>query len=241
MRRKGLFVALILVVVASIASAQSQAPSTTQREDAEQLTILQEGENLLRSRRPQEAMSNHFARVIAYYESKYRDEDRQIYCTRSMVETLRLLAKHRAENPKKGAIAVSSLWCEAYYLKAYAFIELGRLEDAKSALEYAVSRSPLNSQYLSELAFVYLREKNWNKSLETYQAAEKVSDTSPEQLKNQDLSTARRGVGYVLIELNRLEEAEAKYMQCLDMDPNDSLSRNQLEYIRSLRASKRTQ
>ena len=232
----------ILAVLTATAFAQSQAPSATQREDMEQAGILKEGANLLRLRKAQEAMSNHFDPVIAHYESKYSQEDRQIYCSRSMAETLGVLAKHAVNSPKKGAIAVSSLWCHAYFLKAYALIELGRIEDAKSSLEQAISRSPFNSQYLSELGVIYVRERNWAKALETYQAAEKVSDTAPdEQTKKQQLARARRGMGYALIELNRLDEAEAKYRQCLETDPNDSLSRNQLEYIRRLRASKANQ
>lgn len=241
MRLEGFRVALILMVVACIASAQSQIPSAAQDEDAEQLKIYEEGVKLLKLRIPQEAISN-FDRVIAHYESMNPDKNVQVYCTKSTLETLAVLGKHMKENPKTSAIATrASWWCDAYYHRAYALIELGRLEEAKSSLVNAISHSPMNSQYLSELAFVYHREKDWNKSLETYQAAEKAAETTPGRVDREELSKARRGIGYALIELNRLDEAEAKYMQCLETDPNDSRSRSQLEYIRHLRASKASQ
>lgn len=236
---------LLLATLASVgivAMAHAQAPSPNQREDTEQAKILQDGANLLRARKAQEAITAYFDRVIAHYESKYREEDRQIYCTRNTAEMLGVLAKHAVETPQKGAIAISSLWCDAHYLKAYAHIELAQIAEAKNSLEQAVSRAPFNSQYISELAVIYLKEKNWSKALETYQAAEKVSDVAPDEpSKRQQLARARRGMGYALIELKRLDEAEAKYTQCLDADPNDSLSRNQIEYIRRLRGSKSTQ
>lgn len=226
----------IFAVLTTAAFAQSPEPSATQREDMEQAKILKGGADLLRLRKAQEAISNHFDPVIAHYEAKHSQEDRQIYCTRSMAEKIGVLAKHANEKPKTGAITVSSLWCDAYFLKAFALIELKRLDEAKSSLEQAISRSPFNSQYLSELGVIYVRERNWPKAMETFQAAEKVSDTATdEKIKKQQLARAKRGIGYVLIELNRLEEAEAQYRLCLEIDPNDSISRNQLVHIQRLK------
>jgi len=44
-----------------------------------------------------------------------------------------------------------------------------------------------------------------------------------------------RGVGFALIELNRLDEAEQKYRLCLEIDPQDSIAMNELRYIEKLR------
>lgn len=225
---------MAVATAGAIGVAQAQAPG----DDAEQTQLLVDGANLLRTRRPQEAISGHFDRVIAFYEAKYRDETRQVYCARNNLEVIAVLAKHATENPQKGAVAISTLWCDAYYLKAYALIELSRFPEARSVLEKAVSHAPLNSQYTSELAAAYLKERNWDKALETYLAAEKIADAAPDETsKKRQLAVARRGMGYALIELKRLDEAEARYNQSLETDPGSPLARSQLEYIRRLRTT----
>jgi hypothetical protein len=42
-------------------------------------------------------------------------------------------------------------------------------------------------------------------------------------------------VGYVLVELRRLDEAEKKYEQCLKENPKDKKAAAELEYVRRLK------
>jgi tetratricopeptide (TPR) repeat protein len=225
----------LLLLPVGFAGAQDRQQTDAQREEAEQLKVLEEGAILLKSRRAQEAISR-FDTVIAFYKSKYRDDAEQIYCARSTVETLFYLTKHA--NEKKTNARVVRVWCDAQFLKGYALVELGRMVEAKTALEAAVMLSPSNSQYLSELGNVYLRERNWQKALEIYQAGEEAAQIAEPQLKQSYLARAYRGGAYALIELDRLDEAEAKYKQSLEIDPNDKLAPKQLEYIRQLRAKR---
>jgi Flp pilus assembly protein TadD len=51
-----------------------------------------------------------------------------------------------------------------------------------------------------------------------------------------ELGRARRGLGYVLVELGKLDEAEKKYQQCLVDDPKDRKAAAELEYVRGLKA-----
>jgi len=229
---------LLLVLCFSItfAVAQDRPQSDTQREETEQTKLLQEGAVLLRTKKAQDAVSI-FEKVIAYYESKHRGGAVQIYCANNQVEALFYLTKHATQNPKIEARIVR-IWCDAQFLKAYALVELGRVGDAQSALEAAIALAPANSQYLSELGNIYLRQKNWVKALETYIGAEEAAQFSDPQIRQSHLAKAHRGVGYALIELGRLDEAEAKYRQSIQIDPNEKLARNQLEYIRQLRVKR---
>jgi tetratricopeptide (TPR) repeat protein len=227
---------LFLAFTGGFAAAQERPPSDAQREDAEQAKLLQEGVSLLQARRAQDALAS-FDRVISFYEAKYRDSAEQIYCARTTVETLFYLTKHANQNPKKNARVVR-VWCDAQFLKGYALVELGRIADAKASLETAVRLSPAHSPYLSELGNVHLREKNWPKALEVYQAAEEAAELADAQVKQTYLARAHRGVGYALIELDRLDEAEAKYRRSVELDPADKLARSQLEYIAQLRAKR---
>lgn len=49
---------------------------------------------------------------------------------------------------------------------------------------------------------------------------------------------ALRGMGFMLIELNRLDEAEQALRDSLKLDPGNDVALNELAYIRELRAAK---
>jgi tetratricopeptide (TPR) repeat protein len=108
------------------------------------------------------------------------------------------------------------------------------MAEAKSAVKLAIELSPFNSRYLSELGEMYQLEKNWPKAKETFEAAEENAGLSPAELKGDELGRARRGLGYVFVELGKLEEAEKKYQQCLAADPHDTRAARELEYVRGL-------
>jgi len=49
------------------------------------------------------------------------------------------------------------------------------------------------------------------------------------------LARAWRGMGYVLIETNRIAEAEILYRKCLELDQNDASAKHELQYIAGLK------
>ena len=121
-------------------------------------------------------------------------------------------------------------------MKGYALQDLSRLGEAKSAVQRAIELSPWNSQYLAELGEIYQLEKNWPKAKQAFEAAEEHAQLSPDDARAGELARARRGLGYVFVELGRLADAEKKYQQCLATDPKDTKAAKELEYVRGLRA-----
>jgi tetratricopeptide (TPR) repeat protein len=195
--------------------------------------IFDEGTRLIQSGKFTEAIQQ-FDKVIASYEKRFRDGKTRFFCARSTVESLLYLAE--AANAQAGdAKVVSMNWAYAYYLKSYALLELGRFPDVKANLERALALSPRNSQFLSELGNFYQRERNWPKALETFQLAEAAAEFSPPDAKNNDLSRAWRGIGFVYIEQDRLEEAEEIYQRCLEFDKNDTKAASELQYVQDLK------
>jgi tetratricopeptide (TPR) repeat protein len=156
-----------------------------------------------------------------------------VYCTRSMAETVRymLLAQSQGRN----AVAIDAIWSEAYYYKAYALIDLGRIQEARAMLEKARKLSPSNSQYLSELAHTWHADREWKKALDLFAEAERAAAISPPEVKNQELARALRGQGFSLIELGRLDEAETKFNAALAIDRHDARAKSELAYIEELR------
>lgn len=197
--------------------------------------LLQEGYKKLTSKYTKESIDKYFNPIIEAFNSNYGNDGKHIYCSRGQSETLFYLLK--AVEKKEEAVVVSPLWSDAFYLKGYASLDLGNIEDAKTFIKKAIELSPSNSMYLSELGHIYQVERKWIEAMELYKRAEESANAySPENLKNNELTRAMRGVGYCLIELGRLDEAEEIYKKCLEIDDKDKHALNELKYIQSLRS-----
>jgi len=227
--------ALLLVISLP---AWCQAPSTATTEvDAKAPQLLGDGTRLMQAKKPAEAI-RYFDNVIASYESRYKDKNVRYYSPRSLTEQLYYMVD-AANNNKGSAMAVSANWGYAHYLKGYVLLDLGRAQDAKVQLERAVTLSPQNSQFLNDLGHVYQVEKNWKSALETFQRAEKAAkEFAPPNVSNAELGRAWRGTGYVLVELNRLDDAEATYRKCLELDSNDVATLRELQFVQGVKAAK---
>lgn len=213
------------------------AAETKEVNEKDMAGFLQEGIKLLNTRNADGAIP-YFDRVIGAYETRYADNTR-FFAARNQQETLAYLLK--AATDKKNAQVVSPAWAYAYYYKAYALLEKSDIAAAKSFLEQAVALSPYNSQFLSELAYIYQIEKNWPQALTLFQQAETAAQSfSPPDLHNNELARAWRGQAYVYIEQGRLEEAQKLYHQCLELDKNDATALHELGYIEKLRAQRST-
>ena len=235
---------IVSVLVVSLLSAPASAqvvtpenPSLTTDDSANE-KLLAEGIALLRGRKPEEAISGYFDRVIASYEARHRDSSGLVYGARSQAEVLFYLIQAATE--RKSAVAIGSTWGDALYLKAYALVEVRRLDEAKEALRQALRLSPKNAQYQSELGQIYSYEKNWNKAMEAYQlAASAAEEFSPPVMKISEVTRAWRGMAYVDVELGRLVEAEELYKKCLALNPADRAASGELGLVQSLRAQQR--
>lgn len=196
--------------------------------------VLKDGFDLLMNFDPQAAVAE-FDKLILQCDKQFKDSPQQVYASRSLQETLYYLSLAGASNTD--AIAVDSLCSQALYLKAYANIELDDVDGAEQLLERAIALSPANPTYLSELGHIYHMRSHWQKSLVLFEQAEEFAERfSPPDLQMRELTRAKRGVAYSLIELGNLDAAEQKFNECLVLDPQDEASQRELEYIRSARA-----
>jgi tetratricopeptide (TPR) repeat protein len=210
--------------------------------DTDLATLLYEARALVDAKKPQAAIKQ-CDHIIARFKTHYENSKSKIYCAQTSAENLGYLVmaaaamnKGEFDPDKKNAIVLSPTWSTAYFIKAYALQDLGRLADAKSVLQLALELSPWNSRYLSELGSIYVLEKNWTKAKEAFGKAEDQAPLASDETKAEVLARARRGLGYVFVELRQLDEAEKKYQQCLATDPQDTKAAEELKYVRDLRA-----
>ena len=228
---------LTLAIAVGIQNQRAAAP-TDPETDSQILKLLQEARALIERKNPPAAIEK-CDRVIASFKNSYGNRKEKIYCARWPTESLGYLVMAAAD--KKSAKVLSSTWSDAYFMKAYALQDMGRLADAKSEVKLAIELSPFNSQYVSELGEIYQLEKDWPKAKRTFEEAEDHASLSPDELRVEELGRARRGLAYVMVELGQLEDAEKKYQQCLAANPNDTRSARELEYVRQLRAKAKSQ
>jgi tetratricopeptide (TPR) repeat protein len=198
--------------------------------------LVAESEQLAKAKKSSAAIEK-CDKVIAAFKGYYGRQQRKIYCGNSSAEVLGNLLQAAVKN--ENAIVLSPTWANAYFVKGYALEDLHRLGEAKASVLLAVSLSPTNSHYLNELGAIYQLEKNWPKAKETFLAAEDNAPLSPEETRADDLARARRGLGYVYVELGQMAEAEQKYRQCLATNPSDTRARDELQYVEQVRAKQR--
>jgi tetratricopeptide (TPR) repeat protein len=228
MKKALLFISALLI--AGCAAPQKSPPAARTPGQAVE-DLLVEGYKLLND--GQRALAiKQFNKAIAQCESAY--EGKQVYASRGMTETIYYMAMAAAA--KQDAIAVDSTCADALYLRAYAGLDSGELELAEEYIRRAIAMSPANAWYLSELGHIHHLKRDWEQALGIFSEAEQYAkDFSPPDVQARELTRAKRGVGYSLIELGRLDEAEAKFMECLEIDRNDKNALNELQYIEKLR------
>lgn len=109
--------------------------------------------------------------IIGRFEAG-RSPDTAYVCASGPGDTLTQLVSAAAaanEGSSKGAattVALSPNVCDAYFLKGFALIDLGRRDEARPYLEAAVAMDPDNNHYANELGEWYKTGRQWEKSLE---------------------------------------------------------------------------
>ena len=225
---------LAVILAASIGFAASGADPD---KDPQMAKLLQDARHFIDSKNPAAAIPK-CDEVIDAYKAYYGARKEKIYCARSAPETLGSLLKAAVDN--KNAIALTSTWSDAYFMKAYALQDLRRLNDAEAALQQALKLSPFNSRYLAELGQLYALKKDWPQAMKAFKDAEDNANLAPDVSRADELARARRSQGYVLVELGKLNEAEEKYQQCIAANPNDSKAKAELDYVREQKAKRKS-
>lgn len=163
------------------------------------------------------------------YRQRFAGETRDIYCASSAAHTL--LYMGMAASAKRSAVAVTRGWCQALFVKGYALIDLGRLDEGQRYLEQAIAMSPSNAHYLNELGFVHQKRRDWPAALETYRRAVAGAALEEGAARVAEHGRALRGIGFVLVEQGKWEEAKQSYEEALRVDPKDVKSTNELRWI----------
>ncbi|WP_153002871.1 tetratricopeptide repeat protein [Sphingomonas sanguinis] len=205
--------------LASPPGMAAKAPSLDERMTPELVAAAR----LLRAHQPQ-AVVDRLAPVIAAYDADLAHEARRIYCGESPQETLLYLAM--AAKDKVSAVVIVPGYCTALYMKGYALVDLGRVAEAKAIYERLLALAPMYAQYQTEYGQLIRLEKDWPRMLDICTRSAAAAKIADPQIRVFQEGAALRCQGYALIEMQRWDEAEARYRQALTLDPNDAKAKS---------------
>jgi tetratricopeptide (TPR) repeat protein len=211
------------------ASAPARPPQAA-AEDPAPLQALKQGRDLLQAQQPQQAL-DRFDEAIALYEARYLGETHHLYCARSRDEGILYSANAIAVHDPAEVLVLPPYWADAYFLKGYTLNRQGHPTEAEPWLRKAQVLSPANAQYLAELGYTYQLLEDWARSLAWYRRAESAADFSPLVQQRRDLARALRGQARALAAQGHGEEAAPLYQRCLELDPDDSRARAELDNL----------
>jgi len=224
-RMAGLMLAAMLTAMPAVAAGQGKDQGSAAE------AVIGQAFSALQSGDPARALAT-VEPVVASFEKEYSGEKRHIFCSQTAEQDGYYMTT--AEGGATNARLVAPAWCQALYVKAFALVDLDRLDDAQSAFERLVTFAPKHARYLNELAYVLLKKKEWQHSIDTYTSAEAAASFTPER-RDYERCVSFRGIGYDLVELGRLDDAEAAYRKCLAIVPDEPKSLGEIEYIREQR------
>ena len=227
---------IILSILVSLVAgcAQSRKPdASAQSVDAG--SLVDKGLQMLSAGSFKQAIVQ-FDLAIAQCKQQYPEGKQQVYTARGPAESLYYMVIAAANN--QDAIAVDTTCSDARYFRGFATLDLGDIELAQTYVKQAIAMAPNNSLYLSELGHIHQTKQEWADALNVFKEAEDAAESfSPDVVKDKELARAKRGVGYNLIELGKLDEAENKFNEVLQLNPDDKSALNEIQYIQKLRQS----
>jgi tetratricopeptide (TPR) repeat protein len=123
-------------------------------------------------------------------------------------------------------------------LQMQAFIAADRREFpvALAILKTIETVAPVSAGTAAETGYILNQSGNPEEGLSAYRRAKVLSEKYPSQRAYR--AAALRGMGYSLIDLKRLDEAEKIFLESLEIEPGNKTAINELAYIRAQRRSK---
>ena len=117
---------------------------------------------------------------------------------------------------------------------AYCYIEKKDFRRATAFIDLALKYEADHPTLLHEKGYLYsLMKDPANNYKYNKLALEKRPWITPHQQ-----ALAMRGMGYALIELGKLKQAEKMYLRSLKIEPNSKVALQELDYIRKLKQKK---
>jgi tetratricopeptide (TPR) repeat protein len=161
-----------------------------------------------------------------------KDGDRVVLAAWDLGEFLRF-AKDSDPLSGPGVVWVTPSYSKARYLLAVIAVETGDVEGAFHHIVCAIELQPYHPLVMHEAAIILQRIGGVAEALAIL---EKGSSVPAWLMTPERQALLERSRGVTLVELGRLDEAEAALRASLDLEPDSAVARHELDYITELRA-----
>ncbi len=136
----------------------------------------------------------------------------------------------------RSAVAYPADVCAALFIKGFSLIDLGRVAEAEPFLRRASELAPANAPYINEYAEWWKSQRQWQKSYDLFARAAALAPQQPTAVRDQCHARSLRGMGFNLIELGKLDEAEVLMTESLKLEPENQAAKSELAYVAKQRA-----
>jgi len=127
---------------------------------------------------------------------------------------------------------------EALQLKAFMLSEQREFDKALDLLRFQAKIAPYSAAPYTERGYILnVGLRRPQEGLEAYRHALALAREFESASAKEPV--ALRGIGFALIELGDLDQAESMFQASLEIDPGNELALNELSYIEHLRSSQR--
>ncbi len=126
---------------------------------------------------------------------------------------------------------INNVYPRAHYYMGYLCVKKKEFDRAIEFLDKGLNLEPTNPIFICEKAQASVLSGRKEEALALYQ---QVNEISP-YVGAFDIAVALRGQGFVLIEMGNLDKAENAFKSSLEIEPDNEVALNELQYIAHLR------
>lgn len=127
-------------------------------------------------------------------------------------------------------------YAQCLQMQAYLAAERRDFPAALASLRTIESIAPISAGSAVELGYVLNQSGKPEAGLIAYRRAHALTEKYPSQLPYR--AAALRGIGFALIDLKRLDEAEREFRDSLTIEPANKVALSELAYIQAERGAK---
>lgn len=190
---------------------------------------VEHAQSLMTSGRASEAWDEIDA-VVRDFEARMQDPNAVYVSVADAAE----LARFRAEHPGARVVWIDWSYREALHMQAFLLANQEQYTQALSVLERESGIAPFAATAHAERGYVLNGLGRPREALAAYEEAIRLSDEFPSQAPWKAASL--RGAGFSLIELGDLDRAEQRFLQSLELEPENALAQSELLFIKNVRA-----
>jgi len=126
---------------------------------------------------------------------------------------------------------IAGSYSKAWYQLATIAVEEQRFDSALICIESGLAVELDHPELWSEKGYILGRLQRHQEALDCYRRAATSRDWAP----SSQVARALRGQGAALVDLERLDEAEALFLRSLELAPDSKVAKHELDYIKQLR------